>query len=221
MLQAIAATALALSALLAGGCATNEPSALAGAHIPADQYAATFQAARDVLLDYRYTADRVDAPQGVLTSLPRSEPGLGKVWEARSGVAAAWDDLLNYRQRTVHVSFVTAAASARQPDSSIIPPTDPDRDLAAQPRDTTMLVRVLVEQYERPDRRVSLDSVRVTRQAVNTTSPQEAERGPYLATQHDDNVLAADILRAILDRTRHPAPAAQTPAAPALQAPAP
>ncbi|HYC99747.1 MAG TPA: hypothetical protein VEB22_00840 [Phycisphaerales bacterium] len=219
MLRLIAAAALSLSVLMSGGCASSEPSALAGAHIPADRYAATFQAARDVMLDYRYTADRVDAPQGVLTSLPRSEPGLAKIWEARSGARAAWDDLLNYRQRTVQVTFVTAAAADRQPDSSIIPPTDPDRDLAAQPRDTTMLVRVLVEQYERPDRRISLDSVRVTRQAVSATSPEDASRGPYLVTQHDDNVLAADLLRAILDRSRSGRPA--EPPAPTAPQPSP
>lgn len=213
MLRALAVSALALVAVHLGGCATQDASALAGARIPADSYARTFQAAREVLRDYRYTADRVDAQQGVLTSLARSEPGLAKPWEARSGAAAAWEDLANYQQRTIHVAFVQGEASGRAPGTTILPATDPDRDLASEPRDTTMLVRVLVDRFERDGRRVSQDSVRVVRQAIDPVLREKGQWPGYLVAGRDDALLAADLLRIILERSRANATTAQAPPA--------
>jgi hypothetical protein len=216
MLRALALLALTLTALHLGGCASTETSALAGAHVPADQYARTFQAARDVLREYRYSSDRVDAPQGVLTSLAKSDPGVAKVWEAKSGANAAWEDLLNYTQRTVQIAFITGEGVDTGVGRKIIPPSDPDRDLVAIPRDTTMLVRVVVERVERDGRRISADSVRVERRAVDPSRQEKGVAGD-LVPQRDDAVLAADLLRAIVARSGA-APAQAAPVAPAAPA---
>ncbi|MBY0308331.1 MAG: hypothetical protein K2Q09_06290, partial [Phycisphaerales bacterium] len=101
-----------LPAALLGACAPTGATALSGARIPAAEYAGAFQAARQTLRDYRFELDRVDAPQGVLTSAPRASPGLAKPWEVESGSAAV-DDLLSFQQRTVQVAFITGEPRAR------------------------------------------------------------------------------------------------------------
>lgn len=206
------AAAIALASLVIGGCASQDASALAGASVSADRYASTFQAAREVLREFRYAEERIDAQQGVITSLPRSGPGIAKPWEARSGAAAAWEDLVNYQQRTVRISFVAGAPGERAPGDKVIAPTDPDRDLAALPQDTTLLVRVIVERFERDGRRVGANSVRVERQAVNPAVLERGEWPRVLVQVSDDTVLAADLLHAIVSRSG--AAAAAAPAAP-------
>ena len=207
MLKAAALTVYMLCALLIGGCATAEPSALSGARVPAEKYDQTFQAARETLRDYRFALDRVDAPQGVLTTAQRSEPGAMKPWDANSGPAAATNDLIGFQQRTVHVAFVAGQVPTHKPGDPVIPKTDPDRDLVAQPTETMLLVRVAVHRVQRPDRRVSMDSVRVERQAIDPAMRDEGMWPSYLVPTEDDTVLAARLLRAILDRaqTTHPA----------------
>ncbi|MDP1661294.1 MAG: hypothetical protein Q8L55_05205 [Phycisphaerales bacterium] len=211
MTRASIAAAITLATVLIGGCASQDASALAGARVPADRYASTFQAARDVLREFRYAEDRIDAQQGVITSMPRSQPGIAKPWEARSGAAAAWEDLVNYQQRTVRISFITGEPGERAPGGRVIAATDPDRDLAAQPQETTLLVRVVVERFERDGRRVSADSVRVGRRAVNPVLEQ-GQWARALVQVQDDTVLASDLLRAIVARGGAPSPDAPTPA---------
>lgn len=220
-------TTLGLSALLSGmgalgGCASQPPTALAGAHIPADRYAQTFQAARETLRDHRFGLDRVDAPQGVLTTASRASAGALRPWESESGSGAAMDDVLSYQDRTVQVAFVTGPTPTRQPDTPVIPMSDPDRDLVADPRETTMLVRVTVHRVERPGRRVSMDTVRVARQASDPVLVQSGVWPSYLVEEADDDVLAAQLLRAILARSEHtPKPVEPQPAAPTAETPPP
>lgn len=183
--------------------------------MPADQYALAFQAARDTLRDARYSLDRVDAPQGVLTSVPKSEPGLAKPWEAHSGTQAAVDDFLQYQQRTVQVAFITGQPPQHKPGDAILPLTNPDRDLTVEPAETTMLVRVVVQRIERDGQRVSADSVRVTRQAVDPELKAKGFWPSYLVQVDDDSVLAASLLQEIvarMQRTAPPAPAATSAA---------
>lgn len=213
MLRALAAFALTMVTAHLGGCATPDTSALTGSHVPAERYTRTFQAARDVLREYRFTTDRVDAPQGVLTSLPRTSPGIGRPWEAHSGSEAAWVDTINFQQRAVQVVFVTGTVPARQEGGRLLPPTDPDRDLAQSPQDTTMLIRVTVDRVERDGRRVSADSVRIERQAIDPAMQQSGNWPRYLVQEPDDKVLAATLLRLIVARSETPQATAQ-PAAP-------
>lgn len=214
MLRALAAFALTLITAHLGGCATPDASALTGSHVPADRYTQTFQAARDVLREYRFTTDRVDAPQGVLTSLPRTSPGIGRPWEAHSGSEAAWEDTINFQQRAVQIVFVTGAVPTRSEGGRLLPPTDPDRDLAMTPQDTTMLIRVTVDRVERDGRRVSADSVRIERQAIDPVMQQNGDWPRYLVQEPDDKVLAAKLLQLIVARSEAKV-AAASPAAPA------
>jgi hypothetical protein len=217
-------TTLGLAALISGlalgGCASQPPTALSGAHIPADRYAQTFQAARETLRDHRFGLDRVDAPQGVLTTASRASAGAAKPWEAESGSGAAVDDLLSYQDRTVQVAFVTGPAPTRQSGTPVIPLSDPDRDLVTDPRETTMLVRVTIHRVERPGRRISMDSVRVGRQASDPALVQDGLWPSYLVEEADDDVLAAQLLRAILARSEHtPKPVEPQPASRTVEPP--
>lgn len=219
MLRTVAAVSLATLTALMGGCASPEASALYGAHVSPDEYARTFQAARETLRDYRFALDRVDAPQGVLTTAERSEPGLLKPWAAHSGTTAAVNDLVNFQQRIVHVAFVTGPAPAHNPGEAVIPMTDPGRDLVSDPRATTMLVRVVVQRVERPDRRVSMDTVRVERQAIDPVMREKDMWPSYLAPAQDDTVFAAQLLKEIVARSAAMKTADQSAPAPAAPEP--
>ncbi|MFT3686917.1 MAG: hypothetical protein QM783_18680 [Phycisphaerales bacterium] len=209
----LAATPVALALLSLGGCAGADTSVLKGANVPAERYTATFQAARDTLRDYRFALERVDAPQGIITTADRSSPGALKPWEAESNTAAI-DDMVGFQERSVQVAFIAGAIPARTTGAPVIPLTDPDRDMVASPKDTTMLVRVTVHRIERPGRRVSMDTVRVGRQAVDPALAEQGVWPSYLVTEEDDDVLAAKLARAIMDRAiRNPAPQAESPKA--------
>jgi len=199
MLNARLAAAATAAALL-GACASQPPSALTGARVPSERYSATFQAAREVVRAHRFTTDRVDAQQGVITTIGRPGGGVLRPWDAQSGAAAAWDDSLNYQLRAVQVVFLTADAPSRADSGRIIPPAHPDRDLAAAPEETTLLVRVTVDRVERDSRQISADSVRVERQAVNPELAAQGNWPRYLVQQPDDTVLAAELLRLIVAR---------------------
>jgi len=97
-----------LAACVLGGCSSSSP--VQTFEIPAGQYAAAFDATRDVLRDRRFVLDRVDAGEGVVTSLPKPTSGLATPWDAdQSAFADEVEDLVHAQQRRVRVSFVSQA----------------------------------------------------------------------------------------------------------------
>jgi hypothetical protein len=84
-----------------------------------------------------------------------------------------------------------------------------------------MLVRVTVHRVERPGRRISMDSVRVTRQANDPVLEKEGAWPNYLVEEVDDDAFAAQVLREILARSeKTPKPVEPQPNTPAAQTPA-
>lgn len=198
---AACAGTLAVTWLL-GGCASQVP--VREAAVSADGYARAFQSAQEELRQRRFAFDRVDAPQGILTTLAKDEPGLAKPWEAPPGLDQAAEDLLTHQRRLVQVLFVPAGqeqqstTSAAQQASQIL--VDPDRDLIEQPVDVRMVVRVYVERLERPGLRVSPDSVRLSSQTID---PQVEGAGlwpRFSRVVREDDRLAGEILRGIQQR---------------------
>jgi hypothetical protein len=199
-------TAAIATTLLLGACASQVP--VREAAVPASDYARTFQLAQAELRERRFAFDRVDAPQGILTTLPKEEPGLAKPWEAPPGLDQATEDLLTHQRRLVQVVFVPASQDAPAPaslqDKAKQVMVDPDRDLIEQPTDLRMVVRVLVERIERPGLRVSPDSVRLASQTID---PQVEGAGlwpRFSRVVREDDRLAGEILRDIQQRIAKP-----------------
>lgn len=137
MLVCLAATAVF------GGCATKSPDVF----IPASEYPAAFAAARDVLHNYRFTMDRVDARAGVLTTRASSSSGFFTPWnDQETSLSQEWEDTINHQQRRVEISFVPEVAKAAG-DGQIRPDQAREHpgDLLEAPRDTTARVLVIVE----------------------------------------------------------------------------
>jgi len=72
-----------------------------------------FEAARAVLLENRFTIDRVDARRGILTTLPKQTAGLASPWDAeQSSFDQEVADLVHHHERVVRVSFEQPSAGA-------------------------------------------------------------------------------------------------------------
>ncbi|HLP83863.1 MAG TPA: hypothetical protein VK157_05895 [Phycisphaerales bacterium] len=70
-------------------------------------YDTAFNATRDVLRDYRFTLDRVDAQAGVITTTLQPAAGLIAPWErAQSTAGDEFEDLLNQQSRRVRIDFI-------------------------------------------------------------------------------------------------------------------
>ena len=69
-------------------------------------FAETFQAAKDVLREYRFELDRVDAREGVITTRAMSASGWATPWvDHASDWDGAWRDTLQDEARKVRVVF--------------------------------------------------------------------------------------------------------------------
>lgn len=100
----LAAAALCTVALLTG-CASSvdgptEFTVAEGA------YAEAFDATREVLREFDFTIDRVDAAAGVITTTPHFSQGLFEPWDhTQTGFTQEWEDALNSQAREVRVRF--------------------------------------------------------------------------------------------------------------------
>lgn len=151
-----------LLASVLSGCATIPASPDVG--IPAGQYAAAFQAAKDAVRDYQFELDRVDAEGGVITTHTRGSSGLATPWlpHTDSG-GGAWRGLVQRERRRVEVVFWPAGAEpacdgtsgAHSSAVALRPPLDQGAAMTAR-------VSVFVERVYRPGRRVDATSVRLS-----------------------------------------------------------
>lgn len=99
-----ALTAGVVLALAAGGCAEGNRST--SLEVPAGEYATAFDAARQVLRDYRFDLDRVDARAGVITTASKESAGLATPWDAeQTTLGQEVEDLLAEQRRRVRVTF--------------------------------------------------------------------------------------------------------------------
>lgn len=158
------------SLLLLPAC--TRPGRSTSFDVPAGAYAAAFDAARDALREHRFTIDRVDAREGVITTAPKPSAGLFSPWDREQTTfrdEAA--DLLHDQQRVVTIRFEPAG---------IPPPTG--REIGAQtapaapPRDLTTLqgplraeVTVVLLRLRRGTWRTDADSIYLSTFASDTT----------------------------------------------------
>lgn len=101
----IAGVGLAGLVVCVGGCA----SAVEGTGdltFARSAYPAAFDATRDVLREYRFSLERIDAEAGVISTAPEFSPGLLEPWSPlQTGLGDEWEDTLNRQARAVRVTF--------------------------------------------------------------------------------------------------------------------
>jgi hypothetical protein len=108
--------------LLIVGCTQakrDQPIAVAPA-----EYPAAFEAAKRVLLDFRFELDRVDYRAGIITTRRKDTSGLATPWDAeQTSFNDEVSDLLNRQARLIEITFVPA--SALEPSGSVAESTSP------------------------------------------------------------------------------------------------
>ena len=144
------------------------------------RYDEAFDAVRDVLSEFRFAIDRVDARRGVITTHPKRSAGLGTPWDReQSTLTQEWEDLINEQRRVVRVEFEQGEESSNQ-----------------------ARVRVEVLRTHRPNWRVQSESVRLSTHARSRDVNGELEPGSYLEPVGLDTALAWRLAAAINDRLR-------------------
>lgn len=141
-----------------------------------------FDAAREVLMEYRFALDRVDATRGVITTHPKRTAGLVTPWDReQSGLDQEWEDLLNEQRRVVRVEF--------------------DRDPSSgDDAFTRARVQVEVLRTNRPGWRVETESVRLSNHARTRDRDGELEPASQREVIGLDARLAQRIADAITER---------------------
>lgn len=143
-------------------------------------YERVFDAAREVLMDYRFAIDRVDARQGVITTFPKRTAGLASPWDReQSSMSQEWEDLVNEQRRIVRVEF------------------DQDEQGGAS---ATVSVEIL--RTHRPGWRVQTESVRLSNHALRRDVLGELEPGSYREQVGLDAHFASRLALAIEERLR-------------------
>lgn len=174
-----------------GGCAAPTPPR--SFEVPAGRYDAAFEATKDILREHEFELARVDAREGVVSTLPRQWAGFATPWipfDAEDG--AAIDGFLNHERRRARVVFEPPMGAAPNPDVL-------DRRVYDGP--LTGLVEVTVERIQRPNRRVGVPSVRLSSFARDPEADALGEPSWFTVDSHSDEALAARLAGLIRERT--------------------
>ncbi|MEC9373755.1 MAG: hypothetical protein VYC34_07925 [Planctomycetota bacterium] len=178
-----------------GGCAASNQDPTI--HIPAGDYAAAFDAARDEIRKAGYELQRVDARAGVITSQPRASAGLATPWTGvESSFEDAWQSLVNHERRRLRIEF--------RPEAVEPPPTDaapdPRLDLREAGLPVELTVTAEVERAHRPGMRVQPASVRLTSFSRDLIQESEGVEPTYWTVISEDKLLAMRIADRIRNR---------------------
>lgn len=177
----------------AAGCTALSPSTplglagdgpvLGSVTIEDGTYSEVFEAAREVLGDYRFGINRVDAARGVITTFPKRTVGLGSPWDPeQTTLGQELEDLANQQERTVRVEFERA----------------PQEDAAP----TRAIVEVQVYRIHRPNWRVETESMRLSTHARSRDSIGRVEDVDFREPIGHDTALADRIAVEIMSRFR-------------------
>lgn len=188
-----------LSALLLPGCAGPD-AAPAEMELAADRYDAAFDAAREVLRDYRFEIDRVDARAGVISTRPKPTAGLATPWDReQQSLRQEWEDFANQQQRVVRIVFEPASARVARERGPVpqAAPGPPRADLRTLDEPLSLRIEAVVERINRPHHRVETEALGASSFA---TEPALRERGmqpTYAVARDRDRAFEAALLRAI------------------------
>ena len=160
-------------------------------------YPAAFDAVRDELTRRRFVLDRVDARNGVITTLPKGTAGLATPWDTeQSRFGQEFDDGLNQQERVVRVTFEPAGglpAVGGDPGAAL-----PDlREHAG-----AMVGRVEVEmlRVRRPGWRLETESIRRSSRTSDPDLARAGMGGVYRTGAGPDEALGQRVARAVSTR---------------------
>ncbi len=164
-------------------------------------YAAAFDAAREALLDCRFTLERVDANAGIITTAPKATAGLLSPWDGeQSSFHGEIQDLVNDQRRIVRIEFhaadVQPAGEPATPGEAV--------DLAASPAagegPLIATVRVVIERRHIPGRQVEPESIRRSTTFLDLDLLSRGMQPVYYVPIGDDPQLAARLVEMIQAR---------------------
>ncbi len=124
------------------------------------EYARTFDAAREALLELRFELDRVDARAGILSTSARRSAGLATPWAVEQTTPAQeFEDFVNRHARIVRITFEPAGAPSPERPHPPLAAGDPLPDLLERPGPLVARVQVLVLRTRRPGWRPDGNSI--------------------------------------------------------------
>lgn len=191
---------LAACATFLGGCKSGGPTTF---ELSPDQYDTAFKQTREVLRDWHFNVDRVDAASGVITTRPKVSAGLATPWVSQqSTLTDEWEDFANRQERRVRVTFEpkSLADSAEAPKStgSLAGATFVDVRELTEP--VVARIEVTVDRVQRPGWQPQAKSIRRT---GRTRDPELEDRGmwpDYRVPDRQDTELAARLVKEITGR---------------------
>src|SRR5262249_15003949 len=164
-----------------------------------------FDAARDVLRENRFDLNRVDGHAGVITTFTKPSAGLLSPWDSeQSTFGQEVDDLMDYQQRRIRVTFEPISTPATAPPS---PPGPPGRGGARRALtvlsgsgETIMRIRATIERIERPIWRPDTTAVGLYTRAVDPDLVRRGLQPSYTVPVSEDPLLAARLVEGARQR---------------------
>ena len=146
-------------------------------------YEEVFAMAREVLSEYRFGINRVDASRGVITTHPKRTTGLASLWDQeQSSLGQEIEDLANQQERTIRVVFERA------------------QDAVAHDPVVRARVEVMVFRVHRPHWRVETESIRFSTHAQSRDVNGKIEAGEFREPIGQDIELARRVALEISQR---------------------
>ncbi|HVZ93026.1 MAG TPA: hypothetical protein VG797_00805 [Phycisphaerales bacterium] len=178
--------------MLIGACASKPaPAPVTGFTFESAEYARVFAAARETLREQEFELERVDAANGVITTRPRGWAGFMTPWIpfGQTGKSTLEGFVQNER-RVAKVQFSPVEPQAEGAEVG-------DVDLREYEGSIKAEVEVEVDHVERPHKRVSVASARLTSYATDPELVKRGKQPAYAYAAGDDPDQAAHIAELI------------------------
>ncbi len=191
------------STLGACGHATTGGTSFA---IAPGRYDAAFDATRDVLRDYRFDLERVDAGAGVISTHPKETAGFVTLWDReQSSLKDEWDDFSNRQAREVRVTFEPTSPTS---SGGYLPPDVRDAG------EMTASVEVYLLRWREVGWRLETEAIALSRHARDPVFAERAGSSFWTAIRRDEDLsarLASEIASRLGAQTFTPAPSMTAP----------
>ena len=128
-----------------------------------EEYASSFAAVQDVLREYRFELERIDARHGVITTRSKPTAGLVTPWDReQTTTRQEVEELINQELRMVRVEFLPAGIEpSTRPTLTPANTAEADLDdLRSQQQPLRIAVLVNIMRVHRPGRQLSTKSIR-------------------------------------------------------------
>lgn len=205
----VLAAVLAMVVPLVGCSSTQRPSDLV---IPATQYEAAFESARELLIERGFELERVDASRGVISTKPIESAGLFTPFDQRqSSLRQELDDTLNHQRRTVRVEFSPVVPDAIEPRIDPPAPAAPIGDESRLDRELVARFSVVIERRTGADRVVEPESVRLGSRPRDRLLRDRRIPLVGFAPAREDRLYAGRLATALAERLGIEIPEAITP----------